>query len=227
MRQEAASARRLLGVQSQHGRSDQAAGEWLRPTFELRFGRCSMATVLVPIPDRDFDPTETGVPWRTLRQRRHHVVFATPDGKVARADPRMVTGEGLGVWAPLMRANKNGRSAYQEMSQCEEFRHPIPYDDIRPESLDGIILPGGHARGCGSIWSLTGSNPSCLRAQSAGRSHLPRCASGGALSWNGQQVGSIWKDDDRSHQVYGADGLDAHLSLRWRLLSDLFHDRGG
>ena len=106
-----------------------------------------MASVLVPMPDRDFDPTETAVPWGTLRQRGHQVVFATPHGKVARADPRMITGEGLGVWAPLMRANKDGRSAYREMSQSEEFQHPIPYRDIRPESLDGIILPGGHARG--------------------------------------------------------------------------------
>jgi putative intracellular protease/amidase len=111
------------------------------------FGRYGMATALVPIPDRDFDPTETGVPWCTLRKRGHQVVFATPSGNVARADPRMVTGEGLGVWAPLMRADKNGQSAYQDMSECEEFRHPIPYGDIRPESLDGIILPGGHARG--------------------------------------------------------------------------------
>jgi protease I len=107
----------------------------------------SMATVLVPIPDRDFDPTETGVPWRTLRQRGHHVVFATPDGKVARADPRMVTGEGLGIFAALMRADNNGRSAYEEMSKSEEFQHPIPYGDIRPENLDGIVLPGGHAKG--------------------------------------------------------------------------------
>ncbi|MFL6948740.1 MAG: type 1 glutamine amidotransferase domain-containing protein [Xanthobacteraceae bacterium] len=106
-----------------------------------------MATVLVPVPHRDFDPTETGVPWRILRQRGHHVVFATPDGKMARADPRMVTGKGLGIFAPFMRADRNGRSAYQDMSECEEFKHPIPYDDIHPEGLDGIILPGGHAQG--------------------------------------------------------------------------------
>jgi protease I len=33
------------------------------------------------------------------------------------------------------------------MSECEEFRHPIRYGDIRPEKLDGLILPGGHAKG--------------------------------------------------------------------------------
>ena len=106
-----------------------------------------MARILIPIPDVDFDPTETGIPWRTLRQRGHYVVFATPSGNVARADPRMVTGEGLGIFAALMRADDNGRSAYEEMRESEEFRHPISYDDIRPETLDGIILPGGHAKG--------------------------------------------------------------------------------
>jgi protease I len=74
-------------------------------------------------------------------------MFATPNGKVARADPRMVTGEGLGILATLMKADSNGRSAYEDMSECEEFRHPIGYSDISPEKLDGVILPGGHAKG--------------------------------------------------------------------------------
>jgi len=106
-----------------------------------------MANVLIPVPDQDFDPTETGVPWRTLCQRSHRVAFATPNGKIARADPRMVTGEGLGVFAPLMKADRNGQSAYEQMRECEEFRHPIAYRDLDPKNFDGIILPGGHARG--------------------------------------------------------------------------------
>jgi putative intracellular protease/amidase len=106
-----------------------------------------MANVLVPIPDHDFDPTETGVPWRTLRQRSHRVVFATPKGKIAHADPRMVTGKGLGIFAPLMKADRNGQSAYAQMRECEEFRHPIAYHNLGQENLDGIILPGGHAQG--------------------------------------------------------------------------------
>jgi protease I len=106
-----------------------------------------MANVLIPVPDNDFDPTETGVPWRTLSERSHRVVFATPDGKIAHADPRMVTGEGLGVFAPFMKADSNGRSAYEQMCECEEFRRPIAYRDLDPKNFDGIILPGGHARG--------------------------------------------------------------------------------
>ena len=56
-----------------------------------------MATLLMPLPDSDFDPTESGVPWLTMRDHGHHVVFATPTGRTALADPKMVTGEGLGV----------------------------------------------------------------------------------------------------------------------------------
>src|SRR6516165_9598326 len=118
-----------------------------RTCSALQFGRRSVATVLIPLPDHDFDPTETGVAWRTLRQRGHGVAFATPEGRVAQADPRMVTGEGLGILAALMRADSNGQSAYAEMRECDEFRRPIPYADIRSENLDGILLPGGHAPG--------------------------------------------------------------------------------
>ena len=58
-----------------------------------------MARILVPIPSRDFDPTETGVPWRNLTQRGHDICFATPDGTAGEADPLMVTGRGLGLLA--------------------------------------------------------------------------------------------------------------------------------
>jgi len=106
-----------------------------------------MATVLMPLPSRDFDPTESGVPWLVLHQRGHRVIFATPDGKPGEADPKMVTGEGLGILAPLLRADANGRSAYERMAQSAEFTHPIAYADIRAADIDAAILPGGHAPG--------------------------------------------------------------------------------
>ena len=49
-----------------------------------------MATLLMPLPDSDFDPTESGVPWRTMRDHGHRVVFATPSGRTARADPELI-----------------------------------------------------------------------------------------------------------------------------------------
>ncbi len=44
----------------------------------------TMATVLLPIPALDFDPTEVAVTWQTLRSAGHVVVFATPSGQVGR-----------------------------------------------------------------------------------------------------------------------------------------------
>jgi protease I len=106
-----------------------------------------MSIVLMPLPQRDVDPTETGVPWRVLTQRGHRVVFATPDGTPGEADPRMVTGHGLGPFAPLLKADRHGRSAYQAMIESAEFRRPIRYDDVRVGDFDASVLPGGHAKG--------------------------------------------------------------------------------
>src|SRR5437588_7319157 len=54
----------------------------------------AMARVLVPLPARDFDPSEAAVGWRVLVNAGHTVGFATPDGRPAVADDMMLTGEG-------------------------------------------------------------------------------------------------------------------------------------
>ena len=40
-----------------------------------------MATVLMPLPACDFDPTEAAVSWQVLSAAGHDVVFATPSGQ--------------------------------------------------------------------------------------------------------------------------------------------------
>jgi protease I len=106
-----------------------------------------MATILMPIPCTDFDPTEAGVPWTYLQGRGHSVVFATPDGRPGQADERMLTGRGLGPLAAVLKADKRGRLAYEKMTQARAFRQPLPYADVRLADYDGILLPGGHAPG--------------------------------------------------------------------------------
>jgi protease I len=106
-----------------------------------------MATVLMPLPSRDFDPSETGVPWRLLSERGHRLVFATPDGKPGAADHEMVTGKGLGLFARLLKADQNGRSAYEAMVRDAAFIRPLRYDDIHESEFDALLLPGGHAKG--------------------------------------------------------------------------------
>lgn len=119
-----------------------------------------MATVLIPLPEQDFDPTEVAVSWKVLSQRGHEVRFATPDARAARADEIMVSGEGLDPWSfipglsslvgvgRVLRADARGRAAYAELSNARSFLEPISWDDIDLDTVDGLLLPGGHrARG--------------------------------------------------------------------------------
>ncbi|MGD1256425.1 type 1 glutamine amidotransferase domain-containing protein [Mycobacterium seoulense] len=119
-----------------------------------------MGTVLVPIPDRDFDPTEVAVSWRVLTRNGHRVVFATQSGAPGVADEIMVSGRGLDVWSALpvlsaipmiglmLRANRDGRSAYRDMLASNEFQHPIAWTQAGLGGIDALLLPGGHrARG--------------------------------------------------------------------------------
>jgi putative intracellular protease/amidase len=119
-----------------------------------------MGTVLIPIPDRDFDPTEVAVSWRVLTDNGHRVIFATESGTAGVADDIMVTGRGLDIWSALpvlgslpliglaLRANKNGRDAYAAMVGSEEYRHPASWSGATLDGADALLLPGGHrARG--------------------------------------------------------------------------------
>jgi protease I len=101
----------------------------------------------MPLPSRDFDPSETGVPWRVLSGLGHRIVFATPTGDPGVADRLMVTGEGLGLLAPVLKADRNGRNAYEAMITSPEFQSPLRYDAIADHSYDALLLPGGHAKG--------------------------------------------------------------------------------
>lgn len=119
-----------------------------------------MARILIPTPSVDFDPTEVAVSWRVLTQAGHKVVFATPDGRMARADELMLTGQGLDPWGLVpglrhlviiggfLRADRDARGAHAEMQHAVEFRTPIRWDQINLAAVDGVLLPGGHrARG--------------------------------------------------------------------------------
>ncbi|OBG69215.1 thiJ/pfpI-family protein [Mycobacterium sp. E3298] len=119
-----------------------------------------MGTVLVPIPDRDFDPTEVAVSWRVLTDDGHRVVFATESGTPGAADDIMVSGRGLDLWSALpvlgaipviglmLRANKAGRGAYRDMLASNEFQRPVAWAQATLDGIDALLLPGGHrARG--------------------------------------------------------------------------------
>lgn len=117
-------------------------------------------TVLIALPNRDFDPSEVAVSWQLLRAAGHRVRFATLDGELAVGDPLMLTGEGLDPWGwlpglrrfkllgLLLRARRDAREAYRDLLADSEFRQPLRYAQLAVADFDGLLLPGGHwARG--------------------------------------------------------------------------------
>ncbi|HEY3844132.1 MAG TPA: type 1 glutamine amidotransferase domain-containing protein [Acidimicrobiales bacterium] len=107
-----------------------------------------MAKVLLPIPERDFDPTEVAVSWNVLTALGHDVVFTTPDGNVGHADDLMVSGRGLPLAGRVLRANADGRRAHAQLLGDPAFDSPRRWDDVDAKEFDGLLLPGGHrARG--------------------------------------------------------------------------------
>jgi len=119
-----------------------------------------MPKVVIPIPSRDFDPSEVAVSWKVLTGLGFAVMFATPDGRPGEADPIMLDGIGLDPWGRLpglrrlraiglmLRANADARRAYREMRSSPGFQAPVTWSALRPEDYDALVLPGGHrARG--------------------------------------------------------------------------------
>ena len=119
-----------------------------------------MARVLIPLPARDFDPSEAAISWQVLSNAGHSVTFATPGGGPAAADEMMLSGEGLDPWGAipllrklpliglLMRANRNARNAYAAMLADHNYARPLRWDAVDASAFDGLLLPGGHrARG--------------------------------------------------------------------------------
>ena len=120
----------------------------------------TMAKILIPIPNTDFDPSEAAVSWSVLKRLNHSIAFATPDGQPGKADDLMLTGEGLDIWGfipgvrhlvaigRLMRANADARRAYAALEQDAAFKAPLKWNEIRRQDFDALLLPGGHrARG--------------------------------------------------------------------------------
>ncbi|MBC9248963.1 thiJ/pfpI-family protein [Pseudomonas alcaligenes] len=116
--------------------------------------------IVIPLPRRDFDPSEAALSWQLLRQAGFRVCFATPDGLPAEPDPLMLSGEGLDAWGLvpglrrlrlvglLLRARSDARAACAAMLADPDYRQPLRHERLRVEDFAGLMLPGGHhARG--------------------------------------------------------------------------------
>jgi putative intracellular protease/amidase len=99
-------------------------------------------TVVMPLPDCDFDVTEVAVPWHVLRRAGVEVVFATEHGKAPSADPKLLSG-----LPPGLRARGDAIALYRQLEQAPEFRQPVTWSSLVPEHHDALWLAGGHAPG--------------------------------------------------------------------------------
>ena len=103
----------------------------------------SQSHILIPLPDNDFDLSESSFPWKYCTDRGWKVTFATENGNVAACDPRLLKGP---IFGPLG-AGPRGLSNYKKMATSPEFQNPIKYTDINVDDFDAVSLTGGHAPG--------------------------------------------------------------------------------
>ena len=101
-----------------------------------------MAQILMPLPDHDFDVTETAIPWQLAVDTGHEVIFATESGgQAAQADQRLIDGVIFGQ----LGAEPDAIVAYHKMIESPAFQKPRSWLDLDSTQFDGLILPGGHA----------------------------------------------------------------------------------
>ena len=204
-----------------------------------------VATVLIPIPDMDFDPTEVAVSWQVLTGKGHVVVFATESGRPAAADDIMLSGRGLDVWSRVpglgrvvvvgrfLRANGDARAAYAQMLDSEAYRHPIAWTDARLDDVEALPVPGGHrARGMRSYIDsevLQALVVEAFRRPCSSRRSVTVCSRGSIRRLRDRPLGAIRPQDHCAHMGFRKAGVAVdpqHEVLGPRLLPDLFRPRG-
>lgn len=99
--------------------------------------------ILIPLPDHDFDPTETSAPWRECARRGWRLTFATEAGQVPEADRRLLKGFIRGPLGP----GPKGLTDYKAMVASPDYQRPIRFSEINVNDYDALLLAGGHAPG--------------------------------------------------------------------------------
>lgn len=99
--------------------------------------------ILFPLPDTDFDVTESAVPWKLLSEAGHTVEFATEHGATPSADPLLLSGVVFGK----LGARAEAIEFYRAMEQSPAFRQPHAWTSLDITEFDAVFLAGGHAAG--------------------------------------------------------------------------------
>eukprot|EP00003_Mantamonas_plastica_P001700 TRINITY_DN1120_c0_g1_i1.p1 TRINITY_DN1120_c0_g1~~TRINITY_DN1120_c0_g1_i1.p1 ORF type:complete len:453 (-),score=135.68 TRINITY_DN1120_c0_g1_i1:246-1604(-) len=105
----------------------------------------SPKSILIPLPDNQFDVTELSIPWRILKNEGFVCTFATENGNVPQADETLLDPKGV-VFGKLG-AEYEAKMHYRELVTTPEFQEPIRWDEINLLDYDGLLLVGGHQQG--------------------------------------------------------------------------------
>lgn len=130
--------------------------------------------ILFLLPDHDYDPTESAVPWAALRDAGIPVRFATPEGRVALADDRLVE-KGFSVLSPLLMTRPDALRDYDRMREDPDFQSPFAYSDVIDAEVSGVVVPGGHAPGMRSMLESSTAQNIFGRALLAGKPAAAVC----------------------------------------------------
>lgn len=106
--------------------------------------------ILILLPHADYDPTESSLPWQAAQGAGFQAQFATPQGMPAYADSRLVS-LGFGPLNPLLMTPAADLQHYHDMTRDPAFRRPLNYAEVDPQAFEGLLIPGGHARGMRSL----------------------------------------------------------------------------
>ena len=106
--------------------------------------------ILILLPHADYDPNESSLPWQAARDAGFAAQFATPLGMPAYADSRLVS-LGFGPLNPLLMTPAADLARYHAMTRDPAFCSPLPYAGVDPAAYEGLLIPGGHARGMRSL----------------------------------------------------------------------------
>lgn len=115
-------------------------------------------TIIMPLSDKDFDPTEAALAWYILKNDyNYHIEFVTENGLATpRCDMITLKGEGLGFFTKLVFNLINVLvkqqivfKAYDLMQNDPNFLKPRSWKskDFKFSDYDGVWIAGGHAEG--------------------------------------------------------------------------------
>ncbi|PNV98062.1 type 1 glutamine amidotransferase domain-containing protein [Pseudomonas protegens] len=106
--------------------------------------------ILILLPHADYDPSESSLPWQAARDAGFAAQFAPPLGMPAYADSRLVS-LGFGPLNPLLMTPAADLARYHAMTRDPAFCSPLSYAGVDPAAYEGLLIPGGHARGMRSL----------------------------------------------------------------------------